>query len=440
MSGPFVPLHDMVQQAIHGSLEKLGGVQAPQPEGGSIAAPAPVAMWTADDCEKLAMSLEYAADNLGVIVDDRTPMERLAEQVHVQDALQKMAAGEAQPPMHPGDDRSTFPSAPGVGIPTDLHSPPGGGAAQAYTPDHSVPQVTPPMSPPMVSGTTKDTGPGKGGMGEALQTDEDHAPGGSATNPEFAGPKGPGFKPAIPKTGSVLRIAGLLKQAQDPSSPQPVITQTKVAGDPQQPALGYDAAPSGEQMPPSSESGMGAGGDGNQLRRFIANNDAPQNVKPGQLSVTQSRVDMRPLLDQPMQDPRFDTKLRENLQRVPQAGPTLGPASGGTKTASAQDPQMKVAAAKALLKKAAEMGVADQQGAGGQPPSPEQNFATAMLEGEKTAQGPGTGVATGMPPGTGAPTAAPVSAPLTAGLGQARQPGQQARGPILGSSTAPAAV
>jgi hypothetical protein len=369
------------------------------------------AAWLHDSeaLEKIAAAMDFVAVNLGSIVDDRTPIERMAETATLRNAFAKTAAEGPQPPMLPAEDTTTFPSTLGAGLQTDLNAVPGGvGAQPIVKAPAKVKKLIPPMAP------AADPTPPTPNLGMPLETDYADAPGGTARNPEFGAAGGPGYtvpnpaKTNMAKTSTVRGryIRVLTKVAQDPSSPQPRI-EGKVSGDPQQPATGYFATPSQEGQPPAGVRGGGppATGEGNQLRKVIRDNAAPVAAKKGQLSTTQSRQDMAALISEPMSP---DPTARENLPKMVDAA--------GPKLSAAMDPT-KAALGRALLKKlaaaGAETGQAPENKTG--TPADEEKEQSAKKLGakagqkarEKTSQfggGPTPGVIGGMAPGGNMPS------------------------------------
>jgi len=344
-----VPLQRMIRDAI---LED-GGQMKIAAAAGRPAAPAPEVdpmAWLHDgvSVEKVAAAMDFVAVNLGSIVDDRTPMEQMAETAFLRGAFAKIAAEGPQPPMNPATDTTTFPATLGVGMQTDLHSVPGGTGAQPIV---QAPAKAKKLIPPMNPGV-ESAGPTPN-LGLAMETDYYDAPGGTARNPECAVPTAPGYvvpNPAATKMASAQGIRGryiraLTKVAQDPSSPQPQIG-APVSGDPQQPATGYFATPSEEGQPAATmrAGGPPTSGGGNQLRKVIANNVAPEAAKPIQLSTSQSRKDMAALISEPMSP---DETARQNLPKIVDAA--------GEKLSAAINPT-KAALGRALLKKLAAAG------------------------------------------------------------------------------------
>ena len=407
MSGQRVgraPLQRMIRDAI---LADDGQVKTAAVAGRPVQAQASPANWLHDaaSLEKIATAMDFVALNLGSIVDDRTPIERMAETAALRNAFAKTAAEGPQPPMLPAEDTTTFPSTLGAGLQTDLHQVPGGTGAQPIVKAKALPKLTPPMAP------AADPSPPTPNVGIPMETDYLDAPGGTARNPEAGIPVGPGYKVPNPSQTKMSSVRGryiraLTKVAQDPSTPQPQIG-AKVQGDPQQPATGYFATASEEGQPAATVQAGGppATGGGNQLRKVISGNTPPVTAKPAQLSTTQSRQDMAALISEPMAP---DPTARENLPKIVDAA--------GPKLSAAMDPT-KAALGRALLKKLAAAGAETGQGPEnktGTPEDEEKERAAKKLgakAGEKAREktsmfgGATPGVVGGMAPGGNMPSA-----------------------------------
>jgi len=338
-------LQQMISEAIHqdsAGLEKEAAARAAETPQATQVDNA----WIHDPeaIEKMASGMEFMALNLGTIVDDRSPVEKMAEEGALRGLLHKVAsAAGPQPPTSIGSDTTSFPATPGDGIPVDLHQRPGGDGAQPYTLDAAIPKLVPKMKVPDAKSKMQPN------LGSNIPTDEERAqaPGTAAGNPLYDGPKGPGYmKKNAGARGAYIR--SLLKVAQDPSSPQPQITGKVGGSDPQVPGVGYFATPSEVGVPP-------VGSDpSNATRSAIANNEAPVKAKPRDLSVKTQRPEVAKLLSEPMQSAAHDSKVRENLGKIE--------AAAGPKLASVSPSMAKTAAARALLKKLASEGAETGKG------------------------------------------------------------------------------
>lgn len=157
-------LFEMVQDVIRDAREKTASAQ-PAPMS-----PAPVAPTTpvvADDGPaKVAEALDFLANNLHLVVDQRTPQQKLAEYAAVHEALRKQAEGEAPAVPTAGVLQATAASTEGAPV-----QPSGQG------------QATPEKQEPTNS-TTPSEKPTPASAANAMPTNLEQPPGGTEPQPE----------------------------------------------------------------------------------------------------------------------------------------------------------------------------------------------------------------------------------------------------------------
>lgn len=233
------PVFDMVRQVIADAREKVAsqGDRAPGEkvaEKTKTASPKPAPTGGIDlvaNAEKVASACFYLADNIHLVVDQRTPQEKLAEYVAIQEALNKQAfevgnnsppepslntdtgnkgshqttkaPGESQSPMKPTTDTSGT----GVGGPsTSMHAEPattGGGPILQGGDSGEAAGEKPSMT------ITPNEKPNPTQAGNALETNLTDPPGGTTPWPD----DGPAKQAFARKVAGLVAVGAIRKEA-----------------------------------------------------------------------------------------------------------------------------------------------------------------------------------------------------------------------------------
>jgi hypothetical protein len=183
----------MITQVLQDSREKTAAAKAESKgveKTAAQTAPAlPADESTPEAFLKVAEACEFLAENLHVVVDDRSPQEKLAELVATQDLLHKMAEGESDPPMTPSLDDGVAPGGPGSAIKTEPSADGGGGESlDAGESGEATPaNVTPKDTTPTEKPNPQDAGNAMNTNKEMMQPDqpEDILKQAQAINPEY---------------------------------------------------------------------------------------------------------------------------------------------------------------------------------------------------------------------------------------------------------------
>jgi hypothetical protein len=199
------------------SLEKSasgsGVAQKTQQLAKTASAPAPKAaapdraQVLISNCEKIASSCEFLADNIHMVVDSRSPKEKLAELIQLKKEFEKKAM-ESDPPMDPPMDSGVGPGGPQSAMEAMPATTPGGNPSQPGQQGQATEAKIPPTTPSMESPQPADAS-------NALQTNLTDQPGAGSTTPEKIAADRRLHLAAMVKSGSVSKQAALKIIQQD---------------------------------------------------------------------------------------------------------------------------------------------------------------------------------------------------------------------------------
>lgn len=406
-------VYEMVSQMIGDSKEKLAAQNhRSQAQTTPQAAPSQMSSGAVSPV-KVASALEYLADNINLVVDTRSPREKLAEYSAIVDGLRKQAMDQGphqmqralashQPPTNP----PLVEQQPGAGNNQllNVEAVEQGPAIEPGSTGSAPPQYTSPRAvQPGESAYPGDQ------AGTALPTDYGHVPGGGAEgikkiaqqrartltqmvargelsektaaflikqdqiklaqklNPTLAENAKRVREAQKPSPGAEVP-ANLVKKAQATGVP-PHLAKTllkKLAADESgvsissgttpvlQTAMGADSAqsqgrPTGEQVPPMKGSDQG--------RAFIQSNEAAINATKRDLKTARTRAEMSKHLNNPAFDAGADNVLQQSLVNASSSGVKIAAATAMLQKWASESPEKaaKLQAAISKVKMANEM-------------------------------------------------------------------------------------
>jgi len=346
--------------------------------------------------DKLSAACDHLAGNLHLVVDNRTPQEKLAEYAEINRALMKKAfeGGDKAHQSTEANEDSKSPhavsldeSGTGVGGTTSIPSTPaltpGANPAEASgqgeaTPANKPPATTAPTEKPNPEDASNAMETNKGMMMPTQPDDLLKQEGGSEANGKTAaaraqrtltktsakGQKELQQKVAQAKRHKVLMAkaaqaglppkvaASLLRKMAEPDSEDMDGSQISAGTDPQLqsepgvPSALSQGSEAGSNTPRGSAPTSGEGGG----RELISSNEAAMNATKGQAK-QQNKGALTELLTEPMQSSAHDETLQQSLDNTSSAGVKISAARELLKKMAASSPGIRKKVAM-LVKKA----------------------------------------------------------------------------------------